>query len=141
MKAMKKGLMSIVGVALLGTQLVACGNTNTANSAVTPSNNADKTEPAATEAAAKPVEITWWNFPSFQALDGEVGKYEKEIIAAFNEKNPEIKVNLEMITFEGGPEKLNVAIASNTAPDVIYDAPGRIIDWGKRIYLHRLTTW
>ncbi|MBY3620545.1 extracellular solute-binding protein [Acinetobacter sp. CUI P1] len=132
MKAMKKGLMSIVGVALLGTQLVACGNTNTANSAVTPSNNANKTEPAATEVAAKPVEITWWNFPSFQALDGEVGKYEKEIIAAFNEKNPEIKVNLEMITFEGGPEKLNVAIASNTAPDVIYDAPGRIIDWGKK---------
>ena len=37
-----------------------------------------------------------------------------------------------MLTFEGGPEKLNVAIATNTAPDVIYDAPGRIIDWGKK---------
>ncbi|GMK43751.1 putative sugar transporter sugar binding lipoprotein [Paenibacillus glycanilyticus] len=82
--------------------------------------------------AAKPVEITWWNFPNFQALDGEVGKYEKEMIAAFNQKHPEIKVNLEMITFDGGPEKLNVAIASNSAPDVIYDAPGRVIDWGKK---------
>ena len=80
----------------------------------------------------KQVEITWWNFPNFQALDGEVGKYEKDIIAAFNEKNPDIKVKLEMLTFEGGPEKLNVAIATNTAPDVIYDAPGRIIDWGKK---------
>src|SRR5699024_983873 len=40
--------------------------------------------------------------------------------------------NLEMITFEGGPEKLNVAIATDTAPDMIYDAPGRIIDWGKK---------
>lgn len=86
----------------------------------------------------KPVEITWWNFPNFQALDGEVGKYEKEIISAFNKKHPEIKVNLEMITFDGGPEKLNVAIASNSAPDVIYDAPGRIIDWGKERLL-RLT--
>src|SRR5690606_38151922 len=28
-------------------------------------------------------------------------------------------------------EKLNVAIATDTAPDVIYDAPGRIIDWAK----------
>ncbi|MFZ0576910.1 MAG: extracellular solute-binding protein, partial [Psychrobacillus psychrotolerans] len=81
---------------------------------------------------AKSVEITWWNFPNFQALDGEVGKYEEGIIAAFQEKNPDIKVNLEMLTFEGGPEKLNVAIATNTAPDVIYDAPGRIIDWGKK---------
>lgn len=78
------------------------------------------------------VEITWWAFPNFQPLDGEVGKYENEIIKAFNEKNPDIKVNLEMITFEGGPEKLNLAIASNTAPDVIYDAPGRILDWGKK---------
>lgn len=80
----------------------------------------------------KNVEITWWNFPNFQALDDEVGKYEKEIIAAFKEKHPEIDVKLEMLTFEGGPEKLNVAIATNTAPDVIYDAPGRIIDWGKK---------
>lgn len=80
----------------------------------------------------KQVEITWWNFPNFQALDDEVGKYEKEIIAAFNEKHPDINVKLEMLTFEGGPEKLNVAIATNTAPDVIYDAPGRIIDWGKK---------
>lgn len=78
------------------------------------------------------VEITWWAFPNFQPLDGEVGKYEQQIIDAFNKKHPEIKVNLEMISFEGGPEKLNLAIASNTAPDMIYDAPGRIIDWGKK---------
>ncbi|MDF2856534.1 MAG: transporter substrate-binding protein [Neobacillus sp.] len=81
---------------------------------------------------AESVEITWWTFPNFQALDGELGKYEKQVIEAFNEKHPEIKVNLEMISFEGGPEKLNLAIASNTAPDMIYDAPGRIIDWAKK---------
>ncbi|MFS0862025.1 ABC transporter substrate-binding protein [Fredinandcohnia sp. 179-A 10B2 NHS] len=78
------------------------------------------------------VEITWWTFPNFQALDGELGKYEKQIIEAFNEKHPDIKVNLEMLSFEGGTEKLNLAIASNTAPDMIYDAPGRIIDWAKK---------
>lgn len=124
--------MTVVGVALLGTQLVACGNGNSNNVNTPAATDAVAATTAPTDAAAKPVEITWWNFPSFQALDGEVGKYEKEIITAFNQKHPEIKVNLEMITFEGGPEKLNVAIASNTAPDVIYDAPGRIIDWGKK---------
>ncbi|MDR6551091.1 extracellular solute-binding protein [Paenibacillus qinlingensis] len=132
MRAMKKGLMTLIGVALVGSQLVACTNTSTN----TPTNTATSTESGKTTSpspvAAKPVEITWWNFPNFQPLDGEVGKYEKGIIAAFNKKHPEIKVNLEMITFEGGPQKLNVAIASNSAPDVIYDAPGRIIDWGKK---------
>ncbi|GAB6991960.1 ABC transporter substrate-binding protein [Paenibacillus pini] len=126
MRTFKKGIMSLLGITLISTQLAACGST-----AETPkSSEAGKeTTPSNT---AKPVEITWWNFPSFQALDGEVGKYEKQVIAAFNQKNPDIKVNLEMLTFEAGPEKLNVAIASNTAPDVIYDAPGRILDWGKK---------
>lgn len=132
MRAMKKGLMTLIGVALVGSQLVACTNTSTNTPANTATSTADGKTVSPTPAAAKPVEITWWNFPNFQPLDGEVGKYEKQIIAAFNKKHPEIKVNLEMITFEGGPQKLNVAIASNSAPDLIYDAPGRIIDWGKK---------
>lgn len=78
------------------------------------------------------VDITWWAFPNFQSVDGKVGKYEEDIIEAFTEKNPDINVKLEMISFEGGTEKLNTAISTNTAPDVIYDAPGRIIDWGKK---------
>ncbi|MEC0371710.1 ABC transporter substrate-binding protein [Paenibacillus chibensis] len=135
MNTVKKGLMTLLGITLIGTQLVACGSTSDSSQTTEPASS-DKKETTATDTAkkdeAKPVEITWWNFPSFQALDGEVGKYEKQIIEAFNKKYPEIKVNLEMITFEAGPEKLNVAIASNTAPDVIYDAPGRILDWAKK---------
>ncbi|NOU69208.1 extracellular solute-binding protein [Paenibacillus sp. LMG 31461] len=132
MRAMKKGLMTLIGVALVGSQLVACTNSSTNTPANTATSTAESKTVSPSPVAAKPVEITWWNFPNFQPLDGEVGKYEKQIIAAFNKKHPEIKVNLEMITFEGGPQKLNVAIASNSAPDVIYDAPGRIIDWGKK---------
>lgn len=116
-------LLSMSMIALL---LAACGGNN----------DSGDTEPSTStddgDGNDDQVEITWWAFPNFQAVDGEVGKYEKEIIEAFNEKNPDIKVNLEMITFEGGPEKLNVAIATDTAPDMIYDAPGRIIAWGKK---------
>lgn len=77
-------------------------------------------------------EITWWAFPNFETLDGEVGKYEKQIISDFEAKNPDIKVNLEMISFNGGGEKMAAAIASNSAPDILYDAPGRIIDYGRQ---------
>lgn len=78
------------------------------------------------------VEITWWNFPNFELKDGKVGEYEKDLIAAFEEKNPGIKVNVEMLSFNGGGEKINAAIASNSAPDVLYDAPGRIIDYARQ---------
>lgn len=96
------------------------------------SRNVVGSETASRSETSQQVEITFWNFPNFQPLDGQVGKYEEQIISAFNEKHPEIKVNLEMLSFDGGPEKLNLAIATNTAPDVLYDAPGRIIDYGKK---------
>lgn len=78
------------------------------------------------------VEITWWNYPNFSVMDGEVGKYEKEIVKAFNKKYPDIKVKVEMLSYNGGPEKVNAAIASKSQPDMIYDYPGRIIDYGKQ---------
>lgn len=139
MTAMKKRFAQVTTLAVVTAMLAACGNNNENNNASPASSSTSPSASTTTEASkapeAKPVEITFWNFPNFQALDGEVGKYEKQLIEAFNQKYPEIKVNLEMLTFEAGPEKINVAIATNTAPDVIYDAPGRIIDWGKKGYL------
>ncbi|HGI2836120.1 TPA: ABC transporter substrate-binding protein [Streptococcus agalactiae] len=79
------------------------------------------------------VEITWWAFPTFtqeKAKDG-VGTYEKKVIKAFEKKNPNIKVKLETIDFTSGPEKITTAIEAGTAPDVLFDAPGRIIQYGK----------
>lgn len=76
-------------------------------------------------------EITWWNFPNFTTVDDTLGKYEEGIIAAFNEKYPNIKVNLEMIDFTSGPEKITNAIQGGTICDVLFDAPGRIIQYGK----------
>lgn len=135
MTAVKKRFYLGLCTTLIAGMLAACGNDNANEPAGTASQTATETGNASQQPEAKPVEITFWNFPTFQPLDGEVGKYEKQLIEAFNKKYPEIKVNLEMLTFEAGPEKLNVAIATNTAPDVIYDAPGRIIDWGKKGYL------
>lgn len=133
MKAIRKPFVLGIALSMLIMLIAACSSGNNGNSegnagsSEKPANSSQPSEPA-----SEPVEITWWNFPNYQPLDGEVGKYEKEIIAAFNEKYPDIKVNLEMITFDGGPEKLNVAISTNSAPDLIYDAPGRIIDWAKK---------
>ena len=62
-----------------------------------------------------------------------VGTYEKSIIEAFEKANPDIKVKLETIDFKSGPEKITTAIEAGTAPDVLFDAPGRIINYGKMV--------
>ena len=117
---MKKILCSLVaGAAILS--LAACGNSGGSNKSADSGNSSGKTE------------ITWWAFTVFtqeKANDG-VGTYEKEIIKAFEKANPDIKVKLETIDFKSGPEKITTAIEAGTAPDVLFDAPGRIIQYGK----------
>lgn len=71
--------------------------------------------------------ITWWSFPTF----GNDGSTEAALIEAFQEANPDIKVNLEMIDFTSGPNKITAAIEGGAAPDVLFDAPGRIVEYGK----------
>lgn len=81
--------------------------------------------------SAQTTEITWWAFPTFATVDETSGKYEQSLIDAFQAANPDITVKLEMIDFQSGPEKITTAIEGGTAPDVLFDAPGRIIDYGK----------
>lgn len=83
------------------------------------------------EGSDKVVEITWWNYPNYDTIDNTPGKFEQQIIDDFNKKYTNIKVNVEMIDFNSGPQKINTAIASNSAPDLIYDYPGRIIEYAR----------
>ncbi|MCI6271586.1 MAG: extracellular solute-binding protein [Erysipelotrichaceae bacterium] len=124
---MKKLLVSLLAM-LVSFNLVAC------------SSNKEETKTAesgteTTDLTQLEAEITWWAFPTFKTVDGVAGKYEESLVAAFNEKYPNIKVNVEMIDFQNGPEKIVTAIQGGTAPDVLFDAPGRIIDYGTSGYL------
>lgn len=124
---MKKSLALLVTLALSMTTFVGCGTTTT-------SDTAKKDEPKQEISKEKEediVEITWWNFPNFATIDDTAGKYEQGIIEAFNKKYPNIKVNMEMIDFASGPEKITNAIQGGTVCDVLFDAPGRIISYAK----------
>ncbi|MBY5034949.1 ABC transporter substrate-binding protein [Streptococcus gallolyticus] len=120
MKTKKLVLSMLAGVAALS--LAACGS----------SSNATKDSKSSPADSSK-TEITWWAFPVFtqENADDGVGTYEKSIIAAFEKANPDITVKLETIDFTSGPEKITTAIEAGTAPDVLFDAPGRIIQYGK----------
>lgn len=128
-------VISLAMASCMALSLAACGNSGSGNpttaaAAEKPADNAATTAPdAAPESASSetPVELTYWSFPNF----GIGGEYEKEVIATFNEVHPEIKINLVTIDFQSGPEALASAIEANTAPDILFDAPGRIIEYGR----------
>ncbi len=118
MKKMRK-LLALMLTLLMVFALAACGQ------AKAPAAPADK----AAEAAQ--VAITWWAFPTFGVDSG----YEQELADAFMAANPDITVTVEIIDFQSGPDKLTAAMTSGTAPDVLFDAPGRIIEYGNGGYL------
>lgn len=118
---MKKIIASLLtGTAVL--TLAACG-----------SKSADTAGSSAADSGSAKTEITFWAFPVFQQenTSDAVGTYEQKLIDEFEKANPDIDVKLETIDFTAGPEKITTAIEAGTAPDVLFDAPGRIITYGK----------
>lgn len=135
---MKKILSLGLAAAMVATTLAGCGGNKAAEPTtkapdVTTEAGSDAAKTDETKAASGDVtEITWWAFPTYtQDADQPAGTYEQEIVAAFEAKNPDIKVKLETIDFTSGPEKITAAIEAGTICDVLFDAPGRIISYAK----------
>ena len=132
---MKRILSLGLAAAIASGALTGCGGNQQASSAAdtTAASSAGDTTAAADSsvAAGGVTEITWWAFPTFGVDTG----YEQEVVDAFNAAHPDIKVKVEYIDFTSGPDKLTAAITSGTAPDILFDAPGRIIEFGEAGYL------
>jgi multiple sugar transport system substrate-binding protein len=77
-------------------------------------------------------EITFWFYPKYNVPGKENGAYERELAETFTRKNKDIAIKMEFIPWNGGPEKVNIAIASNSMPDGLFDYPGRIIGYGRK---------
>lgn len=130
---MRKILSLGLATVMVASTLAGCGSKKTETTTAAESTTKAETKAAAeTKApAASVTDITWWAFPTFGVDTG----YEQEVVDAFNAANPDIKVKVEYIDFTSGPDKLTAAITSGTAPDVLIDAPGRIIEYGNAGYL------
>ena len=83
-------------------------------------------------------EIEFWTFPNFTSESGIEGDFEKGLIAAFEKEYPSIKVNFTLLSYTDGQEKIEKAITEGKTPDIIYDAPGRIIGWAEKGLLEPL---
>ena len=83
-------------------------------------------------------QIDFWSFPNFTSETGVPGDFEKSLIEAFEKENPSIKVHFTLLDFTDGPAQIEKAISSGQTPDIIYDAPGRIILWADKGLLEPL---
>ena len=116
---MKKKLLAALLAGLMSMSLLSCGKKTTSE------------DPKGNDSAK--TQITWWAFPTFtqENSNDAVGTWEQKIIDAFENENPDITVKLETIDFTSGAEKITTAIEAGTMADVLFDAPGRIISYGK----------
>ena len=75
-------------------------------------------------------EISLWTYP--------IGNWGDQatvdsLLAAFNEKYPNIKVTVEYLTYTDGDDKVNTAIEGNAAPDIVMEGPERLVaNWGAK---------
>ncbi len=79
------------------------------------------------QAAQQKVELLWWAYPRFSTTGKDPGVYEQELVDRYGKLNPNVTIKIETLSYNGGPAKVNVAIASNTVPDLIDDDPVRLI--------------
>lgn len=93
-----------------------------------------KAETPKSEVADK-VEITYWHFPfvhsvpGFEDVSKEYGDWEAYLAKEFMKANPDIKVVTELLPWEGGVDKINVAIAGGNPPELVFDYLGRSGGW------------
>ena len=139
----------IIALGLCGALLVCAGACKRKNAEdeeieVTPGQVQEKEEES--EAQSEMISdletaISWWTYPLFVQDEGmEDGAYEQALIQEFNKKYPNIKVELNLLDYETGPEQIQelVEAEGGELPNVLLDEPGRISTYAKEGLLEDL---
>lgn len=112
---MKKLLKSSVAALLITGVAAGCAS------------NTEQNQPAASAGAAggKPVTLTMWAGTGFKDIEGydskNYGDWEKLKAAEFQKLHPNVTVKVESVPFSDIEQKVNVAVAGNNPPDILYD--------------------
>lgn len=126
---MKKAL-ALVMAGAMALSLAACGGGSTSGSGSTSTAASGSTAGTGSNTATGSTEITLWTYPigswkDSATVDG--------FIAKFNEKNPDIKVNVEYLDYTNGDDKVTTAIEAKNTPDIIFEGPERLVsNWGAK---------
>lgn len=133
MKNIRKALALLLALCMV-MALAACTSNQSPASNPPAENSQPVSQPSEGGGSepAKEVELLWWVPPTFiQDADEPAGTYEKKVAEEFTASHPGITIRVETIDFTTANDKITTAIESGTAADVLFDAPGRIIEYGK----------
>lgn len=80
---------------------------------------------------AKPIKLTMWAGTGFKDVEGydskNYGDWEKLKAKEFQKLHPNVTIQVESVPFTDIEQKVNVAVAGNNPPDILYDnVPTRI---------------
>jgi len=87
---------------------------------------------------AKPagkLKVTYWFFPVVKTVPGmeatvkDFGDLEKYYAAEYMKANPNVEIVPELQAYEGGVDKINVAVAGGNPPEIVFDYLGRTSGW------------
>lgn len=117
--------MTIFICAVIISTLTGCRENKNETSSVSKTENSGTTT------------ISFWTFPVFNQdspTDSD-GTYEQKLIDEFEKEHSNIKVELNLVDFSSGDDKIKTARKNKENCDILLDAPGRIISYAKNGYL------
>jgi multiple sugar transport system substrate-binding protein len=154
LKMSRRNFLEMAALTSTGAILAACGGPQaTPESVPTQAPVANTPVPAATQApventplpvpteappAKAPVTIKWWDFPREWAGNGSAtnpNAWNEDAGKQYAAENPGITVENTSISWSDGPQKLDVALAADQGPDVLYAYPAL---FGKMLSLNVL---
>ncbi|HHW30958.1 MAG TPA: extracellular solute-binding protein, partial [Clostridiaceae bacterium] len=128
-KKLRLVIAFILCIAILGSLFAGCQKKDQSGTGTdTPGTTQD--DKGKQDQSAEKTTITFWFYPRYVVEGKENGVYEQELIDAYVKENPNVDIEFEMLAWNQGPEKINIAISSNAMPDSVFDYPGRIIGYG-----------
>lgn len=88
----------------------------------------------------EPVEILFWAYSKWAGVtgtepDGQTGDWEKAMAEKFMELHPNVTVNVELLDFSSGPEKVSIALANGQAANVLHDSEARMFSYANDGFL------
>lgn len=77
------------------------------------------------------IELEFWTYMYHSDPNKikEYGWFENRIIEEFQEIYPEVEINLQVLPWTKGPEKVTVSIVTGTTPDILQDCDMRIMTY------------
>ena len=126
-EGMKKLVTLFIAVLMITAIFAGCVNDVKTEEPTAAAKTAEKTAEAAatqeekSEETELTAELTLWSMPLIEGFEDVLD----QLIAGYNELYPGVKINVEMLTWEGGVEKLQISLGTGTTPDIYIDGTAR----------------